>query len=255
MPVAGDVYYHLYEGSGEGQRPPVVLIHGAGGSHLSWPSEVRRLPGYRIYAPDLPGHGKSGGRGMQSIPAYTQAMLDWLSACGLHSAIFVGHSMGSAIALTLALDHPEQVLGIGLVGASARLRVQPELLDLTCSPTTFQAAVEMVMRLAFSRQASAQLVTLVSRRMLETRPSVFHGDFLACNAFDVMDRIANVQKPALVMCGAEDRLTPLRYAQFLSTNIPAASLQVIPEAGHMVMLEEPRVVASMLGEFLAGIQF
>ena len=63
MPVAADLYYHIYEGSEEGRRPPVVLIHGAGGTHLHWPSEVRRLPGYRVLALDLPGHGKSGGAG------------------------------------------------------------------------------------------------------------------------------------------------------------------------------------------------
>jgi pimeloyl-ACP methyl ester carboxylesterase len=255
MPVEADIYYHLFEGAGEGQRPPVVLIHGAGGSHLSWPSEVRRLPGYRVYAPDLPGHGKSGGRGMQSIPAYTQSVLDWLSNCGLHSAVFVGHSMGSAIALSLALDHPEQVLGLGLVGAGARLRVQSELFDLTCNATTFQGAIDMILRLTFSPQTSPQLIALVGRRMTETRPSVLHGDFLACSSFDEMERICQIRQPTLVMCGNDDRMTPPRYAQFLATNIPGANLEAIPDAGHMVMLEQPRAVAAALGKFLAGIQY
>ena len=93
MPVAVDFYYSVCEGSEEGLRPPVVLIHGAGGTHLYWPAEMRRLPGYRMYALDLPGHGKSGGRGQQSIPAYAQAVLEWLEAVGLHkAAASMGHT-------------------------------------------------------------------------------------------------------------------------------------------------------------------
>jgi pimeloyl-ACP methyl ester carboxylesterase len=255
MPVAADIYYHFHEGSPEGQRPSVILIHGAGGTHLSWPSELRRLPGCRVYAPDLPGHGKSGGCGMQSIAAYSEAIVQWLARCELYSAVFVGHSMGSAICLALALDYPEHVLALALVGAGARLRVSPELLDLTCNPTTFQGAVEMVTRLSYHPQAPAQLVNLACRRMAATRPSVLHGDFLACDVFDEMERIGQIRQPTLVVCGNEDRMTPVRYAQFLAASIPSASIKVIPEAGHMVMLENPHAVAASLVEFLAGIQY
>ena len=121
MPVAADIYYHYFEGSTEGAKPTVVLIHGAGGDHLHWHPNIRRLPDYRVFALDLPGHGKSGGRGQQSISAYAASILDWMEAMGLHSAVIVGHSMGSAVALKLVLDHPQHVLGLGLVGGGARL--------------------------------------------------------------------------------------------------------------------------------------
>src|SRR5512136_2375769 len=98
MPVASELYYAAFEG-GKNLIPPVVLIHGTGGNHLSWPPEVRRLSGYRIYALDLGGHGKSEGRGHQSIGAYASQVIDWLTAMGLHRAVFVGHSMGAAVAL------------------------------------------------------------------------------------------------------------------------------------------------------------
>jgi len=62
MPIASDLYYHVYH---EDNILPVVLIHGAGGNHLYWPSEIRRLPGFRVFALDLPAHGKSGGRAQQ----------------------------------------------------------------------------------------------------------------------------------------------------------------------------------------------
>jgi pimeloyl-ACP methyl ester carboxylesterase len=255
MPNAADIYYHLHLGGSEGLTPPVVLIHGAGGTHLYWPSEVRRLPGYRIYAPDLPGHGKSGGRGMQSIGAYSQALIDWMDAVDLHSALFVGHSMGGAIALALALDHPQRTLGLGLVGAGARLRVAPDILDQASNQTTFLSAVTAVITRSFSPHTPVRLTELAARRMAETRPSVLYGDFLACNEFDVRERLCEIHQPALVLCGADDQMTPVRHAQFLANGIPNAALKVIPAAGHMVMLEQPQAVAGSLGEFIGGIPY
>jgi len=255
MPVAADLYYYVYEGSEEGRRPPVILIHGAGGTHLHWPSEIRRLPGQRVLALDLPGHGKSGGRGQQAIQAYVDVLLEWLVTIGVHSAVFVGHSMGSAIAISLALDHAEHVLGLGLVGAGARLRVSPALLEGAASPTTFLSAIETVVSWSFSPQAPERLTELAAQRMAETRPSVLHGDFLACNAFDEMDRIAQIRQPTLIVCGADDRMTPTRYSQFLADSLPNAVLKTIPEAGHMVMLEQPQATAAALEDFLAGISY
>ena len=255
MPIQAKIYYHLYEGSESGQKLPVVLIHGAGGTHLYWPSDVRRLAGYRVYALDLPGHGKSEGRGQQSIPAYGNAILDWMNGIGLHRVVFVGHSMGSAIALSLALDHPEHVLGLGLVGAGARLHVSPTLLESTSSQMTYQNAIDLIVSRSFGDQTSKQLVALAALRMAETRYSVLHGDLLACDVFDVTNRLTEIDLPTLVICGNQDKMTPKRYSQFLVDGISGAQIVIIPDAGHMVMLEKPKTVADALLNFLNGIYF
>lgn len=252
MPLAADMYYYAYQGD-DAARPALVLIHGAGGTHLHWPSGVRRIPGYRILAPDLPGHGKSGGRGLQSIDAYVDALLAWMQAVDLHRAVFAGHSMGGAIALRLAIEHPQHVFALGLLGAGARLRVSPEILRYTASETTFQGALDLIVEWAFSRHAPERLVALARERMAETRPSVLHGDYLACDEFDEIERLSQVTQPAIVITGQEDRLTPPRYAQFLADGIPNAGLHLVPQAGHMVMLEKPAHVASLLKTFLDGM--
>lgn len=255
MPNAADIYYHAYAGGEQGEKPPIILIHGAGGNHLYWPSEIRRMPGYQVYALDLPGHGKSGGCGQQSIPLYAQSILAWLTEMDLHRAIFVGHSMGAAIALTIALDFPEHVLGLGLIGAAASLPVASAILEKTASPTTFQNAVELVTGWSFARQTDARLVELATLRMGETRPSVLHGDFLACDAFDITGRVSEILQPALVIVGAEDRMTPPREAQFLASSLPKARLETIPNAGHMVMLEQPQAVAQALQQLFGEISY
>jgi pimeloyl-ACP methyl ester carboxylesterase len=190
---------------------------------------------------------------MQTVAGYAQAVLDWLQAVELPRAVFVGHSMGSAIVLRLALDHPERVLGLGLAGAGARLRVHPDILNNLASESTFLSAVKMVIEWAFSPQAAPRLVESAAKRMAETRPSVLHGDFLACDTFDVREQIAEIRQPALVICGADDFLTPPRYAQFLADRMPAARLVIVPNTGHMVMLEQPQAFTAALLSFLEGI--
>jgi pimeloyl-ACP methyl ester carboxylesterase len=255
MPVSGNLYYSYHRDIGA-ETPPLVLIHGAGGTHLYWPPEIRRLRGYCIYAIDLPGHGKSDFiDGQQTIGDYARYLIQWLESIQLRRAVFVGHSMGSAIALAMAIHHPEYVVGLGLFSAGARLRVNPELLNYAADLTTFYKAAGLLVACSFSSSADPRLVELASKRMDVTRQSVLYGDLLACNQFDVMDRLGAVQQNALVLCGADDQMTPIRYAQYLASSMANAQLCVIPNAGHMVMLEQPHLVAKSLQAFLKQISF
>jgi pimeloyl-ACP methyl ester carboxylesterase len=254
MPIAADIYYHVYQ-EGEVEKLSVVLIHGAGGNHLHWPSQIRRMAGFYIYALDLPGHGKSGGSGLQSIPGYGRAVIDWLGAVGLQQAVIVGHSMGSAIALWLALERPASILGLGLFGGASRLNVAPELLENVANPATFLKAVDQITTWSYAPGAPPELTAQAARRMAETRPAVLHGDFLACDSFDVTERLAEIQQPALVVCGELDRMTPMRSIQFLADALPAGRLEVIPGAGHMVMIEQPGASTAALRSFLEGIRY
>jgi len=252
MPINANIYY--FEHLGESVRkPPVVLIHGAGGTHLHWPASIRRLHEYPVYALDLPGHGKSEGRGQQSITGYTQSVFDWMDALKMHKAVFIGHSMGGAIALTLGVQHPERVLGLGLVGTGARLRVAPALLENTAREETFPTIIDMISEWAFSPQADPRLVELAAQRMAEIRPSVLHGDFTACDAFNIIETLGDIKAPSLAICGENDQLTPARYSQYLADHIPNAEVQIFPGAGHMVMLEKPEEVAESLLAFLSKI--
>ena len=252
MPVAASIYYHVYQ---EGENLPLVLLHGAGGNHLTWPPDLRRLAGYRVYALDLPGHGRSAGRGQQSISGYTQLVRDWMQAVDLHRGVLVGYSMGSAIALELALEYPEHVIGLCLVGAAAKMRVNPQLLEDASSATTFHNAVEQIVDWSFSPEADPRLKELVIKRLVETRPSVLHGDFLACDAFDVSERVSQVRCPTLVVCGELDKMIPLRYAQLLVDHIAEARLEVVPGAGHMVMQEQPLATARALLQFIGQLSY
>ena len=254
MPFNTNIYYR-YSQEGDGETPPVVLIHGAGGTHLHWPAQIRRLPGYRVYALDLPGHGQSEGRGYQTIEAYCQSILEWLASINIFRAVFVGHSMGGAIALTLAHQYPEHVIALGLVGTGARLRVAPMIMENAANPTTFPVAINTIIERAFGPDADSRLVELAAQRMLTIRPAVLHGDFVACNAFDLMESIRKIRFPSLVICGQDDQLTPVRYSQYLADQISRAEISIIPNAGHMVMLEQPQTAAEEISRFLGTLAY
>jgi len=247
------LYAEIHGGETDPGSPPLVLIHGAGGSRLHWPPGIRRLPGRRVLAVDLPGHGDSPGPGAASIDEYAGVVLEWMEANGLAGAVVAGHSMGGAIALQLALRTPGSLTGLVLVSSGARLRVAPAILEASSQPTTFPHAVDTIIEWAFSETADPRLVELAHARMLDVDPAVLHGDFAACDAFDVLEQLDRIELPALVLCGDQDRLTPPKYSQALTERIRGARLAMIPGAGHMVMLEEPRATAEALAGFLAQL--
>ena len=254
MPSAAGLYYFAHEAESTA-RPAVILIHGAGGTSLFWPPQIRRLHNQRIFAIDLPGHGRSEGVGHHLIPDYAQNILDFMKALGLRAAVMVGHSMGSAVALNLAVQFPESVIGLGLLGSGAKMRVAPDLLESASSPPGFRNAIQLITEGSYAPESGARLKELAARRMAETRQSVLHGDLLACNAFNLSDQLSKIAVPTLIVCGAEDRMTPPKLSESLRDQISGARLALIPRAGHMAMLEQPAQVADHLLRFLEAIPY
>lgn len=256
MPTTTKLYYFAHEAEDQtATRPPVILIHGAGGTHLSWPPQIRRLADEKIYALDLPGHGKSEDAGRQSIDEYADDVIAFMDELKMRAAVIVGHSLGSAVALTLALKYPKQVLGLGLLGSGSRLRVSPILLETAGNPNTFESAVEMVNGNCFCSETPQNLIEHSKRTMLEIRPPVLLGDLLACNEFDVTSQLDKIAVPTLIICGAEDKMTPLKFSELLQSGTANSQLHVLDKAGHMVMLEQPDAVADLLKQFIDNIPF
>lgn len=253
MPKSSGLYYFSH-GEDEFERPPVILIHGAGGTHLHWPPQIRRLVGQRIYVPDLPGHGKSEGVARQGIREYSTVLAEFMQTLKLKKAVFVGVSMGSAIALQMALRYPKRVLGLGLLGSGAKLRVAPAVLESSANPAAFKATVQMVIENSYEPDVDPRVKGLALQQLEETRPSVLHSDFLACDSFNVMNKIGKVHVPTLLICGAEDHMTPVKFSEYLRDHIEGARLEIVEGAGHMVMIEKPDETAKLLEEFLNSIQ-
>lgn len=233
--------------------PPLVMVHGAGGSHLDWPAELRRLPDTTTIVPDLPGHGRSPGPGHETVSAYAGGIVGLLDALNLPRAIIAGHSMGGAIAQTLAINYPERVAGLVLVGTGARLQVHPDILSRVREHP--EEVFHRLMAWAWADGVPEQVLRLGRKRMMDNDPQTVYGDYLACNGFDVMDQLGLVRAPALVVGGTADQMTPLKYSQYLVEHIARAELAVVEGGGHMMMLEQPQTVAQAVAGWLERTGF
>ena len=253
MPLVQGIYYTFYQG-GQKDRPPVVLIHGAGSNHLCWPAELRRLSGFDVLALDLPGHGRSNGPGQHSIDAYAGQLVGFLAGLNINQAYLVGHSMGGAIALSIALQFPTLPIALGLIATGAYLNVKPELLESLKSPGTYQDGLNWIRQNIFSPHTSATLIEYSMKQLRDLRPATLYEDWLACSRFDLHGEIERIAAPGWVAVGSDDRLIPLSSANYLISSLPQARLQVVQSSGHMLIIEKPKELAEGLHKFLADLE-
>lgn len=246
------VFYSAHVGATDSAaQPALVLVHGAGGSHLHWPAQLRRLGGASVYAFDLPGHGHSSGVGYSSIAEYSALLAAWRRALVLPRCVIAGHSMGSAIALDFALNHPDALAGLVLVGASSRLPVAPAILNGI--QQDFDATTELITTLCYGpatppakRKKNVEFLRKVGAQLLL-------GDYLACNSFDVTDRLAEISAPTLIIGGHHDKMMPVKLSERLQQRIAGSELRVL-DCGHMIPIERPEATAALIGDFVARIK-
>ena len=248
----GEERIFFREGDQPSQGKTPIFIHGAGGSSYPWTHLIGSpSPGYRCIAIDLPGHGQSGGNGRDSVKDYVDVLREFLKALNPGPYVLIGHSMGGAIVQLYALDRPEGLKGIVLVGTGARLRVAPLVFDSL--EGDFTSAIELSTGWAFSEKTSPAVVQPYIQETLKGSPKVMINDFRACDAFNIMDRVQEISLPTLIICGAEDKLTPTKYSQYLHDKIPGSTLEIIPDAGHMVMLEKPKEFNHAFQQFINSV--
>jgi len=246
--VAGErLFYALFEGDPRHKRN-LVLVHGAGGDHTHWPAALRRLAGVTVYALDLPGHGRSAGRGRTSIDDYADTVHLFVQTLGLKRASLAGHSMGGAVAQTLALRRPVWLVGVVLIGTGAQLPVDPRILEAL--QNNFEAAVDILCQWAYGPTASQQMQRQCRQLLLRTAPTAMRGDYAACAAFDITDRVGDIVLPALIVTGSADQMTPPSHGEYLHSRIAGSQWVEIKDGGHMLAAEKPVEVAQAVARFL-----
>ena len=246
--VAGLTVNYEVRGS---RGPAVVLVHGSGGNTGAWRPQLDGLADVaRVVALDLPGHGGSSGS-FGSIDEATTVVRAFVDAIGLAPVVIGGHSMGGAIAQAFVLAEPDRTAGVMLIGTGARLRVLPRITQLI--EQDHRAGVQLVADLAVAASASDTLKRQVFDETLRAPQRALAADFRACDQFDVMPRLGEIRVPTLVVTGAEDRLTPPKYAEYFGKHIAGARVIIVPGAGHYVQLERPDEVTRTIHDFLATL--
>ncbi len=229
--------------------PTVVFLHGSGQAGAFWQRQLEDLgASANTVAVDLPGHGRSDPPALESVAAYAAAVAAFIRECGFARPIPCGLSLGGAIALQMLLDYPQALAGGILIGTGARLRVHPEIFDLMARDYPGFAA--LTGPLAASPATPAAALAPVEALTAACPPEVTAADYRACDRFDVMGRLAEINLPVLVICGAEDKLTPVKYSDYLVEQIGGARRCIVPRAGHLAPLEQPEAVNAAIREFV-----
>ncbi|AFM01557.1 putative hydrolase or acyltransferase of alpha/beta superfamily [Desulfitobacterium dehalogenans ATCC 51507] len=240
-----DIFYRQND-KAISHRPTILCVHGAGGTGEKWANQLSGIKDYHLIALDLPGHGLSEGEAINSIQSYKEYIWEFAQAIELKSFVITGHSMGGAIAMQFALDYPDWLKGLIIVDSGGRLRVNPVMLE---SLSRGEHLLESV-QFSYSPKAAAKILEDAVEEMRAVSTQVLWADFQACNNFNVIESVQRINLPTLVICGQEDRMTPVKYSEYLAQQIPQALLALIPDAGHMSMIEQPEAVNKAIMEFM-----
>ena len=248
------IHYHAPRDPGTRHGQRVLYVHGTGCNAAVWDDHMTAVAdAHTPVAIDLPGHGESPGHGFRGVGDYTYFVVELTKALGWDRFVIAGHSLGGAIALLTAIHHAELLDGLILVDTGARLRVARTLLRDARAAAEAGRALATERSWGFADATAQSLVDAVQKLIAGTDPAVTYQDWVADDTFDVMSRLKEVQVPTLAICGAQDRLTPVKYHQFLAAQIPGCQLTVVEGASHWMFWEKPEVFTQAVRSFLDSL--
>lgn len=232
----------------------VLCLHGAGGNSGHFGALLDLLA--ERHSPlgfDFPGHGRSGGldslASIEQMAAFTGALIDKLA---LPAPLLLGHSMGAAVALELALTRPDSISGLVLVGGGARVTsLEPVIAQL--ERVTAGKERRPFAREIYAAGASNEVMQRGFTEELKTDPRARLGAFRALQAFDATDRVGAIRVPTLVVVGDEELPALAEQAELLSAAIPGARKTVVEGAGHMLSVEKPEALAAAVEALIEGM--
>lgn len=228
-------------------KPAVVFLHGAGFDHSTWALYTRwhAHNGFAVLAPDLPGHGLSGGKPLTSVAEMADWVAALIGASGAKNARLVGHSLGSLIAIETAARHPDVVSSLALIASAPAMPVSDALLEAARKGSP--DAIAMMTLWGFGSRAAlggslspGNWMIGKSIRVLEAnKPGVLYTDLAASNAYNATESAQKINAPVTIVLAERDLMTPAKNGKALAAMIQKAKTTVLPGAGHMLLAERP----------------
>ena len=221
-------------GRSEGMLPPMVLVHGFGiASSYFVPLAARLSRHADVYAPELPGHGRSvhDARPLE-IPELARALAAWMDAMALQRVVLIGHSMGCQIVAEMAWRHPDRVAGILMIGPTAD----------PAARTVLQQLGRLAVTWLFERPGLAVLLLIDYTR---AGLHVLCAERQSMQVHHLEEVLPRLHAPAQVVRGARDAVAPQSWTETVSRLLAAPPPIVIPGWGHAVHYDDPAAVADV----------
>ncbi len=255
----------------EGQGPPLILLHGYGGSMWQWEYQQPLTAQFRVITPDLIGSGLSDKPAIDYRPEeLIDSIRGLMDELGLPTATLIGNSMGGGVAIGMALTHPERVHRLVLIDGlpdHVRERLVSPLMQRAINTHAPAWLARFGALLLGNRTMEAVLKEIVYDPRLVTplvldrsnrnrqRADMITPLLSLRNSLPLWEqhfapRLKDIRQPTLILWGEHDRLFPPQVGRDLHTIIPHSEFIVIPEAGHIPQWEQPQAVNRHIREFL-----
>lgn len=250
MPYCNALFYRRYDGGAGVSSHPTILLHGLGGSHLSWPPMVRRLSNHTIYAIDLPGHGHSNNGTCVEMECLTQALEQFVRLMHFEQINLVGHSMGAMVAHAFASQFPQAIRSLTLMSIGEIYPRARQLELCFIREKTRIQAIQIFLREGFHPAFPRHMRRKLLAPLLTTRLSLLHADAMVCANFEPGRYFHEMEFPVSIMCGRDDALVPVSGTRNFASQIANAKLDILEHCGHFLIYEQPEAVANLLNNFL-----
>jgi 3-oxoadipate enol-lactonase len=255
---ANSVHLNYVEaGTGE---PPLLILHGLGGSHDMW---LTLLPAFarsrRVIAGDHRGHGDSDKpAGPYTVKLLAQDWIAALDALGVARAHLLGLSLGGAVAMRIAAEHPQRVAKLILENTWAHphadfvamLKSRLTLLENADVRAYADVAIPQIFSEDYA-QRHPDVVDAYRARAAKAEPFTLAAAVDACLTHDMRGSLGSIKAPTLVMVGARDRLTPVFHGEYLAAAIPGARLRLFEGSAHFPHVEQETAFRDAVETFLA----
>ena len=246
-----------YLALGDADGPPILFIHGFGGDLNNWLFNQPPLSEqHTTYAIDLPGHGGSSKEvGTGDVGAMTAAVCEFMAAKGIERAHLVGHSLGGAISLDLALNHPERVASVTAVAPAALgPEISMEYIDGFMSTSRARKLKQVLEMLVYDPAlvTNDMVEDVLKYKRLDGVDAALNTVAGACfaggrQALELEPRLGEIVAPVHVVWGREDRVLPVAHSDGLPAKV---AVTVLDGAGHLVHMEKSGEVNALIGRLV-----
>jgi pimeloyl-ACP methyl ester carboxylesterase len=233
----------------QGDGPPVVMIHGLGGTSNSFQTLMSALEGYRVLRPDLPGAGRTPVRpGRPGIKGLADAVKDCLKISNITTAHFVGHSMGTIVCQYLAVVHPDLVQSLTLFGPISEPPVAARSALKERAATALRdgmAGIADAIQGASVSSGKPVASAFVRESLIRQDPTGYASHCQALSDVTAAD-LKKISCSTLLIAGEIDPVAPVAMAQQMAQQLTQAKLEIIPGIAHWMMVESPERSAQLL---------